>query len=56
MKKPTSTFWICASIIVAGIIIGGAIGKAIYESNRYEVNQISSKVIDKYTGESRFIK
>lgn len=43
MKKPTSTFWICLSILIAGLIIGAA----IYEANRYTTTR-TGRVIDKY--------
>jgi hypothetical protein len=44
MKKPTSTFWICLSILVAGLFIS----IAIYQANRYEYD--APMIVDKYTG------
>ncbi|MBW8325071.1 MAG: hypothetical protein K0M50_09945 [Prolixibacteraceae bacterium] len=52
MKKPTSTFWICLSILVAGFIIGAA----IYHGNRYVFNPKYNEVIDTYTSTSREVK
>lgn len=45
MKKPTSTFWICVSILIAGLFIAAA----IYQANRYAVTW-NGLIIDKYKG------
>jgi hypothetical protein len=52
MKKPTSTFWICLSILVAGLFIS----IAIYQANRYAYNDYLNSVVDKYSGKSVHVK
>ena len=51
MKKPTSTFWICISILFASIIISGSIYLTGKDNGRYEYQ--SGLVIDKKTGEAK---
>jgi len=46
MKKPTSTFWICLTIIISVILICGT----ILQANRYVYDKDNTTIIDKYTG------
>lgn len=54
MKKPTSTFWICFSIILVGLLFCGTYYFVNKDNGRYEYE--SGLVIDKKTGEARQIK
>lgn len=48
INKPTSTFWICFSILIASILIAGAIYISGRDNGRYEYQH--GLVIDKKTG------
>lgn len=54
MKKPTSTFWICFSIILVGLLFCGTYYFVNKDNGRYEYE--SGLVIDKKTGEAKQIK
>ncbi|HAQ19242.1 MAG TPA: hypothetical protein DCR40_08425 [Prolixibacteraceae bacterium] len=53
MKKPTSTFWICFSIILVGLIFCGTYYFVNKDNGRYEYQH--GLVIDKKTGEAKQI-
>ena len=54
MKKPTSTFWICFSIILVGLLFCGTYYFVNKDNGRYEYD--SGLIIDKKTGEARQIE
>lgn len=54
MKKPTSTFWICFSIILVGLLFCGTYYFVNKDNGRYEYD--SGLIIDKKTGEAKQIK
>lgn len=48
MKKPTSTFWICFSIIIIGLAFCGTYYLVNKDNGRYQYE--SGLIIDKRTG------
>lgn len=50
MKKPTSTFWICLTIMISAILICGT----MLQANRYAYDK--PFIIDKYTGKTTIQK
>ena len=54
IRKPTSTFWICFSIILVGLLFCGTYYFANKDNGRYEYQ--SGLVIDKKTGDAKPIK
>jgi len=54
IKKPTATFWICVSILVASILIAGSVYFSGRDNGRYEYQD--GLVIDKQTGDAKPIK
>lgn len=48
MKKPTSTFWICFSIIIVGLVFCGTYYLVNKDNGRYQYE--SGLIIDKRTG------
>lgn len=50
MKKPTSTFWICLSILTGALMIG----LFIWQSNRYVYDDKDGAIVDKYTGQAKY--
>ena len=54
MKKPTSSFWICLSILIVGLLFCTTYYFVNKDNGRYEYK--SGLVIDKQTGEAKQIK
>jgi hypothetical protein len=54
IRNPTSTFWICFSIIVVGLLFCGTFYLVNKDNGRYEYQ--SGLVIDKKTGDAKPIK
>lgn len=53
MKKPTSTFWLCFSIILVGLLFCGTYYFVNKDTGRYEYD--SGLIIDKKTGDAKQI-
>jgi hypothetical protein len=54
MKKLTSTFWLCFSIILVGLLLCGTYYLTNMDNGRYEYQD--GLVIDKKTGDAKPIK
>ena len=53
MKKPTPTFWICASIIFVGLLMCGTYYLVNKDNGRYQYER--GYIIDKQTGDAKKI-